>query len=337
MQATKTDSIFRLTALWAFAECSLGGVMHAFKIPFTGIFVGGFAVLCIGLLAHLSERNAAVILRSTLLVILVKAIVSPHSPPQAYLAVAFQGVFGALVLCKLRPFALAAYLFGVVSLVESAVQKIIVLLFFFGKSFFEAFDLFVTDVLQNFGLHSQISWSLLAAGIYLGIYAAAGLALGHWIIKLPAQMEKKAAEYSALSLPSENTTPSFSKKYGRKWLLPAAILVFIVLTFLLAGGKTTGTQKALYAIARTVAVLAAWFLFIQPAASYFFKKWTKKKNEAEKKNLMQIMEFFPDLRAKVGPLYRYISEKHKGWRGLPEFVVALFVVAIHGKTVEAKP
>jgi len=69
--------------------------MHALKLPFTGFFVGGFAVLCIGLLAHISHKNAAVILRSTLLVVLVKAIVSPYSPPTAYLAVSFQGVIGA--------------------------------------------------------------------------------------------------------------------------------------------------------------------------------------------------------------------------------------------------
>jgi hypothetical protein len=331
MQATKTDSIFRLTALWAFAECSLGGVMHAFKIPLTGIFVGGFAVLCIGLLAHLSGRNAAVILRSTLLVVLVKAIVSPHSPPQAYLAVTFQGVFGALVLCNLRPFALAAYLFGLVSLVESALQKLLVLLLFFGKSLFEAFDVFVTDVLEIFGIQSQVSWSKIAVGSYLSLYAVVGLALGLWITKLPGQLERKSAEYSALSLPTENVTLSFSKKSDKKWLLLLAVLAFIVLTFLLAGGKASGGQKALYAVARTLAALAAWFFFLQPVVTFFFKKWTKRRSEAEKGNLLQIMEFFPDLRAKVRPLYRHVSEKYKGWRRLREFVVALFAVAIYGE------
>ncbi len=326
-----TTAVFRLTTLWAFSECALGGIMHAFKIPLTGIFLGGFAVLCIGLLAHLSERNMTVILRSTLLVILVKAIVSPHSPPQAYLAVGFQGVAGALILCNLRPAMFAACLFGFVSLVESALQKILVLLLFFGKSLFEAFDLFMIDVLEIFGVQSQVSWSKIAVGCYLGLYAVVGLALGFWITKLPGQLEKKAAEYTGIALSTESATASVSKNSTRKWLFPLAVLAFIVLTFLLASGKTFGGQRALYAVARTAAALLAWFLFVQPLVTYFFKKWTKRKSEAEKGVLLQIMEFFPELRSKARGLYRHISGKHKGWRRLTEFVVALFVVAIYGE------
>ncbi|MBJ7428659.1 MAG: hypothetical protein JHD28_06865, partial [Bacteroidia bacterium] len=64
-----SNSIYKLTALWAFAECSLGGLMHLFKIPFTGFFVGGFAVIIIGLIAHFSNQNFKTILQSTILVI----------------------------------------------------------------------------------------------------------------------------------------------------------------------------------------------------------------------------------------------------------------------------
>jgi hypothetical protein len=123
MMANTTGAVFRITALWAFSECALGGVMHALKIPFTGIIVGGFSVLSIGMLAHVSGRSAAAILRATLLVVLVKAVVSPHSPPTAYLAVGFQGLAGALILSRVRPFALAAYLFGFLAILESALQK----------------------------------------------------------------------------------------------------------------------------------------------------------------------------------------------------------------------
>ncbi|MCB0574936.1 MAG: hypothetical protein KDC61_10270, partial [Saprospiraceae bacterium] len=83
----ESDVILRLTALWAFSESALGGVMHALKIPFTGLLVGGFAVLSIGMIAHVSHRRAGAVLRATMLVVLVKAVVSPHSPPTAYLAV----------------------------------------------------------------------------------------------------------------------------------------------------------------------------------------------------------------------------------------------------------
>ena len=53
----KNNNIFiRLTALWALIEAGLGGLLHAFHLPFTGIILGGFAVLIISLLAQHFEK-----------------------------------------------------------------------------------------------------------------------------------------------------------------------------------------------------------------------------------------------------------------------------------------
>ncbi len=91
------NAITRLTALWAFNESGLGGLMFALKIPLTGFFVGGFAVLLIGLIAWYAQRDYRQVLKATVLVLIIKATVSPHAPLPAYLAVAFQGVAGALI------------------------------------------------------------------------------------------------------------------------------------------------------------------------------------------------------------------------------------------------
>ncbi|MDX5320402.1 MAG: hypothetical protein LPK45_04875, partial [Bacteroidota bacterium] len=77
----------RLIALWGLAESGLGGYMHAMKIPFTGIFVGGSAVIILSLLASLSEKRFQTLLRATLVVLLIKFTVSPHTSPFAYIAV----------------------------------------------------------------------------------------------------------------------------------------------------------------------------------------------------------------------------------------------------------
>ena len=39
----KNIALQRLTAVWAFVECGIGGLMHSLKFPFTGLVVGGFA------------------------------------------------------------------------------------------------------------------------------------------------------------------------------------------------------------------------------------------------------------------------------------------------------
>lgn len=321
------DPVFRITALWAFSECALGGIMHALKLPFTGFFVGGFAVLCIGLLAHVGQRSAAVILRATLLVILVKAIVSPQSPPTAYLAVGFQGLSGALILGYLRPFAFAAYLFGFLALFESALQKILVLLLFFGKPLFEAIDVFFKSVLGNFGLDSQVSGATIVVLAYVGLYCVWGLVLGHWIPRLPIQLEQKRAEYAAIPFSGEQITEDVVPKKKRPWLFPLLVLTFVTGVFLFVGGKAVGAQRALYAVLRSVAVLLAWFYLVQPLVLWAFQRWAKKKSASEQTSLTQIMATIPDMRLKTRSIYRHVAQTHHGLSRWREFVIALFVVA----------
>ena len=50
--------MWRITALWGFSEATLGGILHAFKIPFTGLFVGSAAVIFISLIAHFTNETS---------------------------------------------------------------------------------------------------------------------------------------------------------------------------------------------------------------------------------------------------------------------------------------
>ena len=89
-------AIHRLTALWAFAESGLGGVLHTAKVPFTGLVVGGFAIILITLIAHLSSKQYKIIVQSLVVVLMVKAAVSPHTPFPAYVAVSFQALLALI-------------------------------------------------------------------------------------------------------------------------------------------------------------------------------------------------------------------------------------------------
>jgi len=50
-------AVWKLTALGAFYEAALGGLLHAFKIPMRGIFIGGSAAILISLFAYFSDRK----------------------------------------------------------------------------------------------------------------------------------------------------------------------------------------------------------------------------------------------------------------------------------------
>ena len=90
----KTNVTLRVTSLWAFTEAFMGGILHGLNIPFAGLALAFVASVCITLIA-LGNKEKGEILRAALLVIAVKFILSPHTPPMAYLAVAIQGAAGS--------------------------------------------------------------------------------------------------------------------------------------------------------------------------------------------------------------------------------------------------
>src|SRR5687767_5786888 len=97
---------YRLVALWVVCEAFAGGLMHAAKIPFTGMVVSSLAVACIMLIAyHVPSRSA--ILKATVTVAFFKLLLSPHSPPTAYIAVFFQGYLGYLLFNHRKHFLLS--------------------------------------------------------------------------------------------------------------------------------------------------------------------------------------------------------------------------------------
>lgn len=90
---SNSNTITRLILLWAFSESALGGMLHALRIPLTGLFVGGSAVIFISLIAHYSDGKSS-ILKATLIVMIIKFVVAPYTPLPAYFAVFVEGLLG---------------------------------------------------------------------------------------------------------------------------------------------------------------------------------------------------------------------------------------------------
>jgi hypothetical protein len=174
-------AVERLTALWALNEAGLGGLIHALRVPFTGIVVGSTAVVLIALIAFFAERRARAILKATVVVLLVKAAASPHTPLPAYVGVSFQGLAGALLFGLLPSIRLGALLLGLLALWQGAVQKLVVMSLLYGRSLWDSVDAVGHWILEKMGSGpgelSPTGWFLI---VYLGYYTLAGLATG-WL------------------------------------------------------------------------------------------------------------------------------------------------------------
>ncbi|MES2690964.1 MAG: hypothetical protein V4658_11215 [Bacteroidota bacterium] len=320
--------ITRLTALWALSESGLGGLMHALKIPFTGFFLGGFAVVIIILMAHHSTGRFKTIIQATLLVVLVKATVSPHSPPMAYIAVSFQGLAGALIL-QLPLKRIAAILFGMIALFESAIQKFLVMTLIFGKSMWEALDLFFKGILKDLSFIPDFSFSFWLITIYTFVYTVWGMLLGFWASGLPlSMMHKKESillQYSTLENETPGITPGRKKGRSKKLLGVFFILLFVSGIFILKGDD----HKAWFVVLRTIAVLLALFFIVNPLIKWLIKRWAGKNKNGRQQQLASIIDLLPELRNYLLPAMQLARQNAKGLLVYKAFVVNLIILALY--------
>ncbi|MFN4994454.1 MAG: hypothetical protein ACK5FU_07345 [Bacteroidota bacterium] len=328
MKPVKSHHTMRLTALWALIESGLGGIMHAFKIPFTGFFLGGFAIVIITLIACYSQNRWKEISRATILVILIKAAVSPQSPPMAYLAVGFQGLAGALIFGAIGHNKSAAMLFGCIALFESAIQKFLVMTLIFGNSIWEALDLFFKGITKDLHLSNDFSFSFWLIAGYTFVYSIWGLVLGNWASKIPDHISKEAhqilADYKNMITIADKAPATSNFKKKGKWIATFFMLLFIISTFIILGSA----HKALYAITRTIAALLLIFFIINPLVKWLLQLWIIRQKNKHAAGVSSLMDLLPELKNLVRPAFRLARAKHTGIYMYKQFVFTLLVLTL---------
>ncbi len=187
-------SVIKITALWAFSESAFGGILHALTIPFRGLFISAAAVLFISLIA-LFSKDSKEILKSTLIVILIKALVSPYTPLAAYFAVSIQGLMGYLLFLPKKFFRISALILGILVVFLSGIQKIVLLTVLFGNTLWKSINIFIKQVLNEYlriELNQDVNYGYLIAAVYVSMHIVAGIFIGIYAGRLP----KKINHYS---------------------------------------------------------------------------------------------------------------------------------------------
>jgi hypothetical protein len=282
---------YRIVALWAFVECSLGGLAHAFKLPFTGIYVGGGSIFCIVLLARFAGVQH--ILPALATVLSLKFALNPHSPIGAYLAVAFQGITGYL-LFRFSPFHHFNTIFlGFIGLLESAIQKILVLTLLYGKAFYEVLDKIIAETAKIFGfLHYPNSTHLF--GFYIILYACMGVLIGMLINRYAQYVQEiPSSEFFLQHLHLTefyNTEKTKSSRKIYKVLKSILTLVFISVFLYIWGDGNIWLSLFL-----SVLMIILWYwgfmkIVVWLAKKYNWSKWVDLKAQQD------ILLFLPTIK-----------------------------------------
>lgn len=320
-----SNLITRLTALWAVSESGLGGLFHAMKLPFSGLILGSFAVMIVTFLASHSDRKFRTIVQATLTVVLIKAIASPHSPFTAYVAVLFQGLAGALIYSLFRVNYLSSVIYGIIALMESALQKLLMLVLIFGKNLWEAFQEFFTSLAKQFGLQGLEHLPLLIVGGYCLIYFCGGILAGVYSIAFPAAIRKRAEElrYQTVKVTAPEI-PKRKKKNKMKLLGIMSILFFIVMVFAFSGS----VNKAVYSLLRTFAALALIYLIINPLFTYFLTRWKDRTRNSNPGKLQAVLAFVPAFRNHARTAYLYAEGENSYLKKVKIFLLTWMALAL---------
>ena len=311
----------RLTALWGFSEAALGGILHMLKVPLTGLLIGGAAVFFISLIARHAESPSQ-ILKSTLVVILIKAVVTPFIPLNSYFAVSVQGVLGYLFFRFIPSYKLSAILLGMVTLSFSAFQKLFIITFMFGNAFWESIDSFVKFILAQLPFLKHVhtpSASLILISVYAAIHILGGLYVGIKVAGIDKWLEKKRSFFDLEAIKNVSTNPLFeqrkSSKKRRWWQRKSGIilltfsLILVILSYIFPQlGKSTSTN-IFFMIIRSLVITLIWFKIISPFILKYFKKFIEKRKFEHASEVNRMTSQFPLFKKVVNYCWNQSSEQ----------------------------
>lgn len=325
----KKIAIERLTALWALNECALGGVMHAFKLPFTGIFVGGVSVLLVTLIALYATNKWSTILKALTIVLLVKAGVSPYTPIPAYFAVSFQAFLGIVLYSVFSINSVTIIVLGAVTFLESALQKLITLTIIFGQSLWKALDVYMgwigTELsFLPFTLNSQT-----LIYVFLGTYFLSGILVGFLIIRTIKLIQ--LVNVSQMNFDFNTALPEINskKKKNKKALYIFSILLVVVLIpIIYFNNDSHGWRKAIYLIVRSVSILIIWYSLLGPLLMKLLNKILSKKRKFYQTDLQSVLTILPSLKVVIYHAWRD-CKSFKGLNRLSQFLAKSIAYSLY--------
>jgi hypothetical protein len=331
----KTNVALRITALWAFSEAFMGGILHGLKIPFAGLVLAFVASVCITLIA-LGNHKKGDILKATLLVIAVKFILSPHTPPMAYAAVLIQGAAGEGLFLYKRNIKPAAFILTLFSLMYSAFQHLLTLTIVFGNNFWKAIDIFLNKITQSF-FKDAVHYSLYLVLFYLGAYLIAGIAggiLNTRIIKNVQEGNNTPALLQALkNLPIANSQIFSNKKSAKRkkifsLVFGGLMLLLLLFSYLPYFNESFPQSKILELITRAVIIILVWNYFISPLLKLQLKKWVEKYKEKNSNALQQVIALLPGVKTLLQQSW-ILSQQPKKWNRFKSFINNTVLLIVH--------
>jgi len=293
---------YRLIALWIVCETVLGGIIHGAKIPGSGFIVGSCAVICISLIAYYVPSKGS-ILKAALIVAICKMTLSPQAPPPAYVALFFQGFMGEALFWNRKIYSVSCVLFGMLALLESGLQRIIILTMVYGEDLWEAINTFINGITRQ---TIATNYSFFFVMGYALIHVLVGAVVGLWVGRLPQKIHSWSTLYKEYLLTSETSTLDMLSPPKRKKKLRYSALVIWLMLLLLYIQSALNMGPALLPpnvfmriFVRSLLIILTCYFVIRPCLTWLLNRWLQKRKIQENEMIQEILHFLPDTKELV--------------------------------------
>jgi hypothetical protein len=285
---------YRIIAIWILCECLLGGILHSFKLPITGIFVGGSVSICIVLIAHYYPKRGSII-RAAIAVALFKLMLSPTATPMSYFAMFFQAIAGEIIFSSDRNvFKMASFLFILVTMLESALQRVLVIIIVWKTPSLDAMNKFIKEVSHETYVSNYAIWYLAA---FVCIHIIIGILLGWFCAKLPFKIEKTQTQKTLIE--NINSKNIIAATKAKNKILPIAIwlilCVLLIQPFVFPNNPIIREDGVLHLIIRFAVALLTWSIIINPVLLNAAEKKSFQSASKFESALQQIALLFPSI------------------------------------------
>lgn len=326
-------SVIKITALWAFSESAFGGILHALSIPLRGIFISSAAVLFISLIALFSKNNKEII-KSTFIVLLIKLLVSPHTPLTAYFAVSVQGILGYILFAPKRFYSISTFIIGILTLFFSGIQKIVVLTLVFGNTLWKSVNVFIKQISKEFfliSINDNINYGSLLIAAYIFIHLLAGIFIGIYAGKLPTKLVRYKNEIpDKIIFNGNDELPKKEKHKKKNWFLrPTGISIIIlslslfIYSYVSPHSLEIGSNEIIVMLIRSIVITFIWLVFIGPYIKKFLHKYLERKKSNYTDEINSILDLFPQFKNVVAYCWENSSDR-KGLKRIRKFLSTSF-------------
>jgi len=324
---------YRLIALWVLCEAMLGGIIHGFKIPVSGLVVGSCAIICICLIAWYIPNKGAII-KATIIVAIFKMMLSPQAPPPAYIAVFFQGLLGEALFWNRRFYRLSCILLAVLGLLESGLQRILMLTIVYGNDLWKVVNNFINGLTKQ---KVSTNYSLWIGGGYVALHFITGILVGWWASLLPKRIEKWSKEEKYVITTDTTATitlPAATKK--KKRLKKGLFIIWILLiglyvqSYFKIGTPLLPSHISLKILLRSLIIVLGWIFIIGPVLKQLLHKWLKKKQTKSQQEVQEVLQLLPATQQLIAQSWKR-SAGSKGWKRISTASKMILVNALSTK------